>query len=144
MWSETKRSYSASGSLSTSGVNLSDPLNVYIISSGFDNYKVPDGGCYYGMPGYSTRIYYRGQQYYRSLPQNNYYSHTLTPNSRFFDCGSNSYVQSHNAARSYHPGGVNVAMCDGSVRFAKDSVDEQAWRSLGSRQGGEVIRADAL
>ena len=104
MWSETRRSYSASGSLSTSGVPLSDPLNVYIISSGFDNYKVPDGGCYYGMPGYSTRIYYRGQQYYRSLPQNNYYSHTLTPNSKFFDCGSNSYVAVSQRGSQLPPG----------------------------------------
>jgi prepilin-type N-terminal cleavage/methylation domain-containing protein/prepilin-type processing-associated H-X9-DG protein len=32
-----------------------------------------------------------------------------------------------NAASSFHPGGVNVAMCDGSVRFIKDTID--TWRS---------------
>jgi hypothetical protein len=34
-------------------------------------------------------------------------------------------------------------MCDGSVRFVKDSVNPQAWWALGSRALGEVISADA-
>jgi prepilin-type processing-associated H-X9-DG protein len=46
-------------------------------------------------------------------------------------------------ARSYHPGGVNVLLGDGSVRFVKDTVDGSTWRSLGSINGGEVISADA-
>ena len=46
-------------------------------------------------------------------------------------------------SRSYHPGGVNVLLGDGSVRFVKDSVDGQAWRALGTVGGGEVISADA-
>ena len=144
MWSETRRSYAATSSLATAGVPLDDPLNVYIQGVVIDNQIVPllPTGCYYGMPNYSTRIYYRGQQYYRSLPQNGYYSHTLTPNSRLFDCGSSNYIQSHNAARSYHPGGVNVAMCDGSVRFVKDTINPNTWRAVGSRAGGEVISAD--
>ncbi|GIW87003.1 MAG: prepilin-type N-terminal cleavage/methylation domain-containing protein [Isosphaeraceae bacterium] len=31
-----------------------------------------------------------------------------------------------NAASSFHPGGLNVAMCDGSVRFIKDTIDTWA------------------
>jgi prepilin-type processing-associated H-X9-DG protein len=46
-------------------------------------------------------------------------------------------------ARSYHPGGVNALMMDGSVRFMKNSVNRDIWRGLGSRNGGEVISADA-
>jgi len=46
-------------------------------------------------------------------------------------------------SRSYHPGGVNVLLGDGSVRFIKDSIDGQAWRALGTVGGGEVISADA-
>jgi len=46
-------------------------------------------------------------------------------------------------ADSYHPGGVNCLMGDGSVRFIKDSVNGQAWRALGTIAGGEVISADA-
>jgi prepilin-type N-terminal cleavage/methylation domain-containing protein/prepilin-type processing-associated H-X9-DG protein len=43
------------------------------------------------------------------------------------------------SARSYHLGGVNMAMCDGSTRFINNNVDPQAYKSLGSRLGGEVI-----
>jgi prepilin-type N-terminal cleavage/methylation domain-containing protein/prepilin-type processing-associated H-X9-DG protein len=46
-------------------------------------------------------------------------------------------------ASSQHPGGVNVAFCDGSVRFIKESIDRTTWRALGSMNGGEVISADA-
>jgi prepilin-type processing-associated H-X9-DG protein len=45
-------------------------------------------------------------------------------------------------ARSYHPGGVNALLMDGSVRFVSDTVDLPAWRALGSRAGGEVLGTD--
>ncbi len=41
-------------------------------------------------------------------------------------------------ARSYHPGHVNVAMMDGSVRVVTDSVDLPVWRAAGTRAGGET------
>ncbi len=75
------------------------------------------------------------------------------------------------AASSFHPGGVNTAMLDGSVRFIKDTIDTWTinqttglpqgvtrnvsvwqlgptakvgiWQALGSVNGGEVISADA-
>jgi prepilin-type N-terminal cleavage/methylation domain-containing protein len=42
------------------------------------------------------------------------------------------------AARSRHPGGVSVALCDASVRFVVNDVDIQVWRVYGSRAGQEV------
>jgi prepilin-type N-terminal cleavage/methylation domain-containing protein/prepilin-type processing-associated H-X9-DG protein len=45
-------------------------------------------------------------------------------------------------ASSAHPGGVNAAMADGSVRFVKSSIAQNIWWSLGTRNGGEVISAD--
>jgi prepilin-type N-terminal cleavage/methylation domain-containing protein/prepilin-type processing-associated H-X9-DG protein len=42
------------------------------------------------------------------------------------------------AARSRHPGGVNAAMCDASVRFVTDGIDLRIWRALATREGGEV------
>jgi prepilin-type N-terminal cleavage/methylation domain-containing protein/prepilin-type processing-associated H-X9-DG protein len=47
-------------------------------------------------------------------------------------------IFSHAAARSKHPGGVNVAMVDGSVTFVSDSVDLIVWRSAATRDVGET------
>jgi prepilin-type processing-associated H-X9-DG protein len=44
-------------------------------------------------------------------------------------------------ADSYHSGGVNVTMGDGSVKFIKDSVNMQTWMALGTKANGEVIDA---
>jgi prepilin-type N-terminal cleavage/methylation domain-containing protein/prepilin-type processing-associated H-X9-DG protein len=46
-------------------------------------------------------------------------------------------------ATSNHPGGVNLGMCDGSVRFIKDSVSLPTWWALGSRALGEIISSDS-
>ncbi len=43
---------------------------------------------------------------------------------------------------SNHPGGVNMVMSDGSVRFIKDTVSLPAWWALGTKSGDEVISAD--
>ena len=56
---------------------------------------------------------------------------------------NSSFPASMNAARSRHPGGVNVGACDGSVKFIKNTVAIVTWRGLGSIRGGEVISADA-
>jgi prepilin-type N-terminal cleavage/methylation domain-containing protein/prepilin-type processing-associated H-X9-DG protein len=42
-------------------------------------------------------------------------------------------------AGSQHAGGVNVVLCDGSVRFIRDNIDLFSWRALGSRDKGEVF-----
>ncbi|SIO59540.1 prepilin-type N-terminal cleavage/methylation domain-containing protein/prepilin-type processing-associated H-X9-DG domain-containing protein [Singulisphaera sp. GP187] len=65
----------------------------------------------------------------------------LSPNS------SSPDTFSHNrgwfAARSNHPGGVNVVFCDGHVQFVKNTVNVATWRGLSTRGGGEVISADS-
>ena len=43
---------------------------------------------------------------------------------------------------SFHPGGVNYAMADGSVRFIRDSIDHNNFRRLVWKADGEVITAD--
>ena len=46
-------------------------------------------------------------------------------------------------SRSYHPGGVNTLMLDGSVKFIKSTVSTTTWRALGTRAGGEVVSSDS-
>ncbi len=46
------------------------------------------------------------------------------------------------AARSEHPGGVVAALCDGSVKFFKESIDVFVWRALTTSNGGEIVSAD--
>ncbi|HAN99500.1 MAG TPA: prepilin-type cleavage/methylation domain-containing protein [Planctomycetaceae bacterium] len=42
-------------------------------------------------------------------------------------------------ARSQHPGGVQIGLADGSVRFLSKTVSIDVWRALGSRNGGEIV-----
>jgi prepilin-type processing-associated H-X9-DG protein len=44
---------------------------------------------------------------------------------------------------SLHPGGANVLLGDGSVRFIKQSINQLTWQALSSRASAEVISADS-
>jgi prepilin-type N-terminal cleavage/methylation domain-containing protein/prepilin-type processing-associated H-X9-DG protein len=78
------------------------------------------------------------------------YNHWMTPNSigcyNAADGNTGGWGNPADAMppSSNHPGGVNMAMGDGSVRFIKDTVSLQAWWGLGTRNGGEVISSDAF
>ena len=82
-------------------------------------------------------------------------SHTFPPNTiiqapvnnKVYDCDFTSSPLGLNAtfatytvftSRSYHTGGVNTALMDGSVHFVSSSVDREIWRAYGTRAGGEV------
>jgi prepilin-type N-terminal cleavage/methylation domain-containing protein/prepilin-type processing-associated H-X9-DG protein len=45
-------------------------------------------------------------------------------------------------ANSNHTGGVNLLLCDGSIRFVADGVSLATWRGLGTRSGNEVLGSD--
>jgi len=76
------------------------------------------------------------------------YSHTQTPNRRscwYGDIGGRPWSGAMGvvAASSRHPGGVNTAFADGSVKFIKSSISNPTWVALGTRNGGEVVSSDA-
>ena len=83
---------------------------------------------------------FRGARWVDGFPLYSAYYHWLPPTSEVPDCG---VVQPLRALwmppRSRHPGGVNLLLCDGSVRFIGETVDLQTWHALGSRNHGEVI-----
>ncbi len=76
------------------------------------------------------------------------YNHFSAPNT--FSCfngadqGWLSYAGplSSFPASSFHSGGVNMAMGDGSVKFIKNTTSLPTWWALGTRAGGEVLSAD--
>jgi len=43
---------------------------------------------------------------------------------------------------SFHPGGINMSLVDGSVRFLSDSVSAQILGAVVTRAGGEVINGE--
>jgi prepilin-type N-terminal cleavage/methylation domain-containing protein/prepilin-type processing-associated H-X9-DG protein len=65
------------------------------------------------------------------------------------DCRLDAHVNNfefdsgYHQAASNHPGGVNVAFSDGSVRFVKSSIAQRTWWALGTRDFGEIISSDS-
>jgi prepilin-type N-terminal cleavage/methylation domain-containing protein/prepilin-type processing-associated H-X9-DG protein len=71
----------------------------------------------------------------------------LPPNPKYTNCsagGANTFdAPGMFNMSSFHPGGANVLMTDGSVKFLKDSVNQATLWALGSRAGGEVLSSDS-
>jgi prepilin-type N-terminal cleavage/methylation domain-containing protein/prepilin-type processing-associated H-X9-DG protein len=69
------------------------------------------------------------------------------------DCITTPYMQNppctsaaliwYFGARSRHPGGVNTTMCDGSVRFVKNSINLSTWSAISTTQGNEIVSSDS-
>jgi len=96
----------------------------------------------YGMRGYRWGLSGLGETLFQVL---------IPPNSTNYpwgscrlDCAACGSLQSgYFNATSNHPGGVNTAMADGSVKFIKSSVNMQTWWALGTKAGGEVLSSDS-
>jgi prepilin-type N-terminal cleavage/methylation domain-containing protein/prepilin-type processing-associated H-X9-DG protein len=76
------------------------------------------------------------------------YNHVGGPNSR--QCGCSQIdpigldVFGTSPPTSLHTGGVNVGMCDGSVRFIREQINLYTWWSVGTRNGNETIDSNSL
>ncbi|GAB6165659.1 DUF1559 domain-containing protein [Thermostilla marina] len=151
------QSFETNASVPTEGVKMADikdgTSNTAMISEGIapqvtNAWGGPIGSIIYGNMGGAL------------------YSHAVTPNSTAPDriigpCpqnqGDGSYsapcqsigwniggqpsaAQAFAGARSYHPGGVNVGMADGSVRFLIETVDLLTWRYIATRNGKETVQ----
>jgi prepilin-type N-terminal cleavage/methylation domain-containing protein/prepilin-type processing-associated H-X9-DG protein len=94
-----------------------------------------------------------GGTYYQELMGDVSYTHVMPPNS--ISCvwpsltpppgnGDANHPQGALTATSWHSGGVNAGMLDGSVRFFKNTINYVTWWAVGTINSGEVISADTL
>jgi len=81
----------------------------------------------------------RGAKWIDGHYGNTLYNHFYAPNPANWDCGNASGNKGLSTARSWHPGGVQVLVCDSSVRFVASTIQLDAWRALATRAGGEVV-----
>ena len=79
----------------------------------------------------------RAGQWMRNLPYQGMINAFFRPNSAQPDVAFHGDFMS--AARSNHPGGVNVSRCDGSVSFISESVELGTWRNFFDRNDGQVL-----
>ncbi len=82
-----------------------------------------------------------GYTWFRAGPRHTWYNHIEPPNGPQPDCADRSTHPEVGifTARSLHPGGVNVLFTSGSVRFVSQNIDLAVWRSVGSRNGNELV-----
>jgi prepilin-type processing-associated H-X9-DG protein len=89
----------------------------------------------------------RGNFWFHGTEAQTMFNTVVTPNSKTYPWGFCSDTSIGGAeiitANSNHPGGVNILMGDGSVRFVKDSINQATWWALGTRANGEVISSDS-
>ncbi len=88
-----------------------------------------------------------GSRYSRGIFMYTVFNTVATPNWKYPGCFTSTSSGDHGSSRgiypsrSRHPGGVNHALADASVRFISDSIDLQLYHGLGSRNGGESVTA---
>jgi prepilin-type N-terminal cleavage/methylation domain-containing protein/prepilin-type processing-associated H-X9-DG protein len=115
-------------------------LMVYQIATIVDNAPT---GCNVTS---GTTFSYAGGEYFRAaVLWTAFYNHTVVPNDTTYNyCVDGSLLKGHMGARSYHPSGVNMVMCDGSVHFITNSISLVTWMAMGTRGGGEVFDLSQL
>jgi prepilin-type N-terminal cleavage/methylation domain-containing protein/prepilin-type processing-associated H-X9-DG protein len=106
-----------------------------------------------GTPGTSNPNYAvnRGDRWGWGTTGDTLFNTVVTPNSKTypwsscrFNCSNcNVDAAQYAKASSLHPGGVNAAFADGSVKFIKDSISQTIWMAVGTRSGNEVVSSDS-
>ncbi len=109
-----------------------DPLNLArdINGSGMDPVTCAATTTYTGQ---------RGDRWINGGYLSTAYNHWTTPNSSTFDCLNTSNNFGLKTARSRHVGGVNLLLCDGSVRFVADNINFATWQALATRGNDDVV-----
>ncbi len=85
-----------------------------------------------------------GREWASGLPWQTVFNTIAPPNWKYptcQECSGCGWGDSDGVfpARSYHPGGANHALVDGSVRFISETIDTKTYQFLGTRKGGETL-----
>ncbi|MCA9261557.1 MAG: DUF1559 domain-containing protein [Planctomycetales bacterium] len=79
---------------------------------------------------------WRGYPWSEGTMWRSWYNHLLTPNDVCWKVGD--WWELVSPPGSFHPGVVNVALCDGSVQIINDGVDPGVWLEMGTRAGSPL------
>jgi hypothetical protein len=80
---------------------------------------------------------YRGYPWTEGSMWRTWYNHILPPNQPCW-VPNDDFYKIVSPAGSYHPGGAQSVLCDGSVAFIAQTIDPTLWTSLGTRGGAEA------
>jgi prepilin-type processing-associated H-X9-DG protein len=102
----------------------------------------PDSTHPGGYVSFKQTVWYSGSCFFTL------YSHLMPPNHSSCVNGEpyygpftgTFYSGSATTAGSYHPGGANVVLADGSVHFVKETISRPLWWDYGTRAGGEIAQ----
>jgi prepilin-type N-terminal cleavage/methylation domain-containing protein/prepilin-type processing-associated H-X9-DG protein len=147
IWSEWVR---GKGGSSDEGLHQTYSMGAPYQAPSTSAYVAPQlylNACQGSMTHYSGGDHKGGPWLNHFCGQGGCYSQIMTPNLHAcYFTGTYGGAQPQLTAigaSSYHPGGVNVAFLDGSVKFVKNSVNQLTWWALGTKAGGEVVSADS-
>ena len=127
-----------------------NPQTMYV-SPGYDGGVAPTpASCSPTQSGQTFNWYNRRMfTWVSGEPRCTSYTHYYVPNdpvnpdcaSDYPGTGSVLDYSGHglSTARSRHPGGVNVWLCDGSVRFVQNSISLPTWQALATRANGDIV-----
>ncbi len=86
---------------------------------------------------------FKGYPWVEASMWRSWFNSIRTPNQTCASDENTSWWYIMKPASSYHPGVVNAALADGSVKAFKESVSQMVWMGLSTRAGGEVISSDS-
>jgi len=82
---------------------------------------------------------WRGYPWTEGTPWRGFYNHLMPPNG--ISVQGADWPEIVSTASSFHSGGAQVVMCDGSVKLHSESMDAFVWTAMGTRNGAEALSA---
>jgi prepilin-type N-terminal cleavage/methylation domain-containing protein len=136
-FSESLLGFGSDAEPPSSGGALTDPTRQVLTLTG--STTTDDANCSAGASNGAYWSNVRGAKWINGHYADANYNHHLLPNDSRWDCSNASHNPGQAAARSQHPGGVNLLLGDGAVRFVTNGIGPATWQALATRNGGEVF-----